>query len=149
MTLLCQQSIYSQSYGFCSSHVWMWELNHKEGWAVKNWCFQTVVLDKTLESVLDCKRSNQSILREINHEYSLEDWCWSWSSSTLATWCKEPTHWKRHWWGKDWRQEEKGTTETEMVGWHHCIHGDAKSQTRLNDRTEMNWGKILSISEGI
>ena len=46
---------YNQSYGFSSSHVWMWELDHKEGWALKNWCFQTVVLEKTLESPLDCK----------------------------------------------------------------------------------------------
>ena len=45
----------SQSYGFCSSHVWLWELDHKESWALKNWCFWTVVLEKTLESVLDCK----------------------------------------------------------------------------------------------
>ena len=47
--------VFSQSYGFSSSHVWMWELDHKEGWALKNWCFWTVVLDKTLESPLDCK----------------------------------------------------------------------------------------------
>ena len=62
----------SQSYGFSSSHVQMWELDHKEGWAPKNWCFQTVVLEKTLESPMDCRRSNQSILKEINPEYSLE-----------------------------------------------------------------------------
>ena len=61
---------YSQSYGFSSSHVWMWELDHKEGWIPKNWCFWTVVL-KTLKSSLD-RRSNQSILKEINPEYSLE-----------------------------------------------------------------------------
>ena len=63
----------SQSYGFPSSHVWMWELDHKEGWASKNWCFWTVVLEKTLESPLDwSRRSNQSILKEISPEYSLE-----------------------------------------------------------------------------
>ena len=54
-TSLCQQCSYSQIYGFSSSHVWMWELDHKEGWAVKNWCFWTLVLEKTLESPLDCK----------------------------------------------------------------------------------------------
>ena len=74
-----QRSVYkglsSQSCGFSSSHVRMWELDHKEGWALKNWCFQTVVLEKT----------------------HWKDWCWSWSSNTLATWCKEPTHWKRPW----------------------------------------------------
>ena len=63
---------YNQSYSFSSSHVWMWELNHKQSWAPKNWCFWTVVLEKTLESPLDCKVINQSILKEINPGYSLE-----------------------------------------------------------------------------
>ena len=62
----------SQNYVFFSSHAWMWELDHKEGWALTNWCFQTVVLEKTLESPLDSKETNQSILREINPEYLLE-----------------------------------------------------------------------------
>ena len=62
----------SQSHDFSSSHVWMWELDHKEGWVLKNWCFQTLVLEKTLESPLNCKRSNQSTLKEIKPEYSLE-----------------------------------------------------------------------------
>ena len=59
----------NQSCGFYSSHVWMWELDHKEGWTLKNWCFWTVVLEKTLESPLDCKE----ILKEISPEYSLEE----------------------------------------------------------------------------
>ena len=63
---------YSQSYGFSSGHVWMWELDHKEGRAPKNWYFQTVVLEKILESPLDCKEINLSILKEINPDYSLE-----------------------------------------------------------------------------
>ena len=62
----------SQSYGFSSHHVWMWELDYKESWALKNWCFWTVVLEKTLESPLDCKEIQQSILKEISPEYSLE-----------------------------------------------------------------------------
>ena len=62
----------SQSYDFSISHVWMWELDQKEGWVLKNWCFQTVVLEKTLESLMDTRRSNQSILKAINAEYSLE-----------------------------------------------------------------------------
>ena len=66
------KSLSRQSYGFSSSHVWMWELDYKESWAPKNWCFWTVVLEKILESPLDCKRSNQSILKEIGPEYSLE-----------------------------------------------------------------------------
>ena len=71
-TSLCDKSLSSQSYGFSSSHVWMWELDHKEGWAPKNWCLQTVVLEKTLRVPWTAKRSNQSILKEINPEYSLE-----------------------------------------------------------------------------
>ena len=63
---------YSQSYGFSSGHVWMWELDHKEGRVPKNWYFQTVVLEKILESPLDCKEINLSILKEINPDYSLE-----------------------------------------------------------------------------
>ena len=86
----------SQGYGFSSGHEWMWKLDHKESWALKNWCFWTVVLEKTLESPLDCKEI-QSILKEISPGCSLEGLCWSWNSNTLATWCKEPTHWKRPW----------------------------------------------------
>ena len=63
---------YRQSNSFFRSHVQMWELDRKEGWVLKNWCFWTVVLEKTLESSLDFKRSNQSILKAINPEYSLE-----------------------------------------------------------------------------
>ena len=62
----------SQSYGFSSSHVWMWELDYKETWVPKNWCFWTVVLEKTLESPLDCKKIKPVILKEINSEYTLE-----------------------------------------------------------------------------
>ena len=62
----------SQLYGFSSSHVWMWELGYKESWTRKNGCFWTVVSEKTLESPLDCKEMNQSILKEISPEYSLE-----------------------------------------------------------------------------
>ena len=64
---------YGQSYGFSSSHVQMWELDRKEGSVPKNRCFWTAVLEKTLESLLDSRRSNHSILKEINHEYSLEE----------------------------------------------------------------------------
>ena len=66
------KGLYSQSYGFSSSHVWMWEKDHKEGWTLRNWCFQSVVLEKTLESPWTAKSSNQSTLNEINPEYSLE-----------------------------------------------------------------------------
>ena len=66
-------SPHSQSYGFSNSHVWTWELDYKESWESKNWCFWTVVLEKTLRSPLDYRRSNQSILKEISPEYSLEE----------------------------------------------------------------------------
>ena len=79
----------SQSYNFSSNHVWLWELDYKESWAPKNWCFWTVVLEKTLESPLDFKeikpdnpKGNQSM------NVHWKDWCWSWSSNTLAMWCK-------------------------------------------------------------
>ena len=66
------KSLSSQSYGFSSSHVWMWELDYNESWVPKNWCFWTVVLEKTLENPLDCKEIKPSILKEISPEYSLE-----------------------------------------------------------------------------
>ena len=87
----------SQGYGFSIGHVWLWELDCEESWVPKNWCFWTVVLEKTLESLLDC--------REIQPVHSKRDqsWvligrtCWSWNSNTLATSCKELIHWKRPW----------------------------------------------------
>ena len=79
-------------FSFTSSHAWMWELNHKEGWVPKNWCLQIVVLEKTLKNPL-----GKSILREINPEYSLEGLMLSWNSNALTTWCAESTHWKRPW----------------------------------------------------
>ena len=72
ITLPTKVWLSNQSYGFSSGHVWMWELDYKESWTLKNWCFWTVVLEKTLESPLDSKRSNQSILKETHPEYSLE-----------------------------------------------------------------------------
>ena len=88
----------SQRYGFSSGHVWMWELDCKESWGPRNWCFWTVVLEKTLESPLDYKdiqpvhsKGDQSWV------FTGKDWCWSWNSSTLATSCEELTNWKRPW----------------------------------------------------
>ena len=82
---------YDRSYGFSSSHVQIWELDHKEGWVPKNWFIWTVELEKTLESPLDCKE-----IKPVNPKG--DHWKnWSWSSNTLHTWHKEPTHWKRPW----------------------------------------------------
>ena len=91
------KGLYSQSYGFSSSHVWMWELDHKEGWAQDNWHFLTVVLEKTLESTLDSKEIKPVNPKGNQLNIHWKVWCWSWSSSTLANWCGELTHWKRPW----------------------------------------------------
>ena len=88
----------SQSYGFSGGLLWMWELDYKESWAVKNWCFWTVVFEKTLESPLDCQEmqpihpKRKSVLG-----VHRKDWCWSWNSSILAIWCEELIRWKRLW----------------------------------------------------
>ena len=82
----------SQGYGFSSSHVWMWELNYKESWVPKNWCFWTVVLEKTLESLgLQGDPTSPSKRRSVLGVH-WKDWCWSRNSNTLATCCKELTH---------------------------------------------------------
>ena len=154
-TLLCQQSPCSQSYGFSSSHVRMWELDHKEGWVPKNWCFWTVVLEKTLESPLDCK--------EVKPVYPKRNQFWIFFGRTDAE-AEAPIFWpsdansplirKDPDAGKDWRQEEKGMTEDKMVGWHHRLKGhefkkvlgDSKGQgspgccaVHGSQRVEYNW----------
>ena len=116
------KSPYHQTYAFSSTHVGMWELNHKEGWTLKNWCSWAVVLEKTLKSPLVGRRLNQSILKKVNPEYSLKGLMLKlklqyfghlmWRADSIR---KDPDA------GKDWRQEEKGMTEDEMVGWHHWL----------------------------
>ena len=100
---------YSQSYGFSSSHVWMWELDHKEGWVPKNWYFRTVVLEKALESPLDSKAIELVSPKGNQPWIFIGRTSWSWSSNTLTTWCKELTHWKHSDAGKDWGQEKRAT----------------------------------------
>ena len=111
-------------YGFSSSHEWMWELDSKESWVQKNWCFWTVVLGETLESPLDCK--------EIQPVHPKTDQSWVFTgrtdveAETPILWPPDAMSWllwKHPDTGKDWGQEEKGTTEDEMVGWHHQING--------------------------
>ena len=149
----------SQSYGFSSSHVWMWELDYKESLAPKNWCFWTVVLEKTLESPLDSKeiqpvhpKGNQSWIfigkTDVEAETPI---LWPPDLKNWLIW-KDPDA------GKDWRREEKGTTEDEMVdsitdsmeislrkfrelvmdrkAWLAAVQAVAKSQTWLS---ELNW----------
>ena len=114
----------SQGYDFSSGHVWMWELDHKEIWAPKNWCFWTMVLEKTLESPLDCK--------EIQSVHPKGDQSWVFiggtdvEAETAILWppdVKSWLIWKDPDAGKDWEQEEKGMTEDEMVVWHHQHNG--------------------------
>ena len=91
----------------------IWTIKKAECWridAFESWCWR-----RLLRVPWMARRLNQSILKEISPEYSL-DWCWSWNSSTLATWCEELTHEKRPWCWERWRQDKKGTTEDEMVG---------------------------------
>ena len=136
ITLLTRGSI-SQSYGFSSSHAWMWELDHKEGWTPKNWCFWSVMLEKTLESPLDCK--------EIKPLSPKGNQFWIFIGRTDAEaeapilWppdVKSQLIWKDRDAGKDWRQEEKGTIEAEMAGWHHdsMDMSLSKLQEKVKDR---------------
>ena len=105
---------------FSSSHIWMCKLDHKEGWVPKNWCLWIVELEKTLESPLGCKeikpvipKGNQYFLYFLNIHW--KDWCWNWSSNTLATWCEESIHWKRPWcWERLKAKGEEGV-EDEIV----------------------------------
>ena len=120
----------SQSYGFSSSHVWMWELDYKESWALKNGCFWTVVLEKTLESPLDCKEI-QPVHPKINQFWIFIGRTDA-EAETSILWppdVKSWLIWKDSAAGKDWGQEEKGTTEDEMVGWHHRLNGHEFEQT--------------------
>ena len=147
----------SQGYGFSSVHVWMWELHCKENWALKNWCFWIVVLEEILKSPLDCEemklinsKGNQSWLLIGRTDAEAE---------TPILWLPDAKNWligKDPEYGKDWRQEENGMTEDEMVGWHHQwtwvwvssgswwwtgkpgmlqSMGVTKSQTRLSNQT--------------
>ena len=114
----------SQSYGFSSSHVWMWVLDYKGSWTRKNWCFWTVVLEKTPESPLDCKDI------KLAHPKGNQSWIFIGRTNAEAEsprfWLPDAKNWltrKDPDAGKDWRREEKGTIEDEMVGWHHWLDG--------------------------
>ena len=119
----------SQSYCFSSSHVWMWELDHKDSLASKNWCFWTMVLEKTLQSPLDCKE-----IKPV-HPKGNQSWIFigktDTEAETLVLWPPNVKNWltgKDPDGGKDWRQEEKGPTEDEIVGWHHPLDGQEFEQ---------------------
>ena len=121
------KGLYSQNYDFSSSHVWMWELNHKEAWASKNRCLQIVVLEKTLESPLDYKeinpKGNQPWLFIVRTDAEAE------APILWTSVAKSQLIGKDSGAGKDWGQEEKGATEDEMVRQHHQLNGHKFEQT--------------------
>ena len=155
----------SQGYGFSSSRIWMWELDYKESWALKNWCFWTVVLEKTLESPLDCK--------VIQPVHPIGDQSWDFFGRTDAK-AETPVLWPLHaksWLigkdsdaGRDWGQQDKGMTEDLIVGWHHQLSahgfgwtpgvGDGQGclpccgswDCKESDTTErLNWTELILI----
>ena len=116
-----------KSRDISSCHMWMWELDHKESWMPKNWCFRTVVLEKTLESPLDCKEIQPV------HPKGNQSWIFIGRTDAKADtygpilWAPDVKNWliwKDSDVRRDWRQDEKGTTEDKMVGWHHRLDGD-------------------------
>ena len=119
------KSLYSQGYGLSSSHVRMWELDHKEDWALNNWFFQTVVLEKALESPLYCKEIQPVNLKRKSNLNLIE-------AEAPIFWPPDAKNWligKDLDAGKDWGQEEKRTIEDETVGWHHWFKRDEPGQT--------------------
>ena len=127
----------SQSYAFSSSHVWVWDLGRKESWLLKNWCFWNVMLEKTLESPLVCKelkpvlpKGNQSwiFIGRIDAE-----------AEAPVLWLPDVKSWligKDPDAGKNWRQEEKGMIEDEMVGWHCQLNGHEFKRTPGDDERQ-------------
>ena len=147
----------------------MWELDHKESWARKNWCFWTVVLEKRLLRVpWTARRSNQSILKEINSEYSLEGLMLKLKLQYFSHLKWRTDSLEKTDAGEDWKQKEKETTEEEMVGWHHWLDGHEFEQApgagdgqgslaccspwghkELDITDQLNWTELSKRNKGI
>ena len=140
ITLPTKVRLVKAMYGFSSSHVWMWELGYKESWALKNWCFWTVVLEKILENALDCK--------EIQPVYPKGDQSWivirrtDAEAEALVLWPPDVKDWligEDPDAGKDWRQKEKGMAEDKMVRKHHWFKGYEFEQTPGDSEGQNSW----------
>ena len=139
---------YSQSYGFSKNHIWMWELIHKEGRVLKNWCFRIVVLEKILESPLDCKETKPVNLKG--------NQLWTFIGRTEPEapilWPPDAKNWligKDPDAGKYWGQEEKGLTEDEMVGWHHQLNEFEQMNMSLSRLLEIVKDRVPSVLQSM
>ena len=111
-----------------------------ESWTIKKTecrridAFELCCWRRLLRVPWTARRSNQLILKEINPKYHWKEWCWSFSSNTLASWCEELTHWKRPWCWERLKARGEGLTEDKMAGWHHWLNGHKFEQaTRDGD----------------
>ena len=141
----------SQGYAFSGSHVWMWELGHKESWAPKNWCFCMVVLEKTLQNPLDSKEIQPV------HPKGNQSWIFIGRTDAKAEAlilrppdAKSWLIWKDPDAGKDWTQEEKGKTEDEIVEWHHWLSGHEFEQAPGVEDGQEAWScAVHGIAESV
>ena len=153
---LPNKGLSSQSYGLSNSHVWMWKLDPKESWMPKKWCFFNCGVRENSRVPWTARRSNQSILKEINPEYSLEGLMLKLKLQYVGHLMQRTNSSEKMLTEKDWRQEEKGMTEDKMVGWHHWLNGhefewapgDTEGQGSLACCSP--WGhKELDTNEGL